>query len=98
MPDWIASGLPSRGFLTGAFWAAVVLVAIVFGLGHLPATSLLTPLTPLIVTRGLVLNAVAGVAFGWLFWKYGLEAAMLGHMSAHVVMQVPGVMLLRALL
>ena len=81
----------------GAFWAAIVLVAIVFGLGHLPATSLLTPLTPLIVTRGLVLNAVAGVAFGWLFWKYGLEAAMLGHMSAHVVMQVPGVMLLRAM-
>jgi len=45
-----------------------------------------------------VLNAVAGVAFGWLFWKYGLEAAMLGHMSAHVVMQAPGVMLLRAIL
>jgi Type II CAAX prenyl endopeptidase Rce1-like len=87
-------GLPT----TGAFWAAVVLVAIVFGLGHLPATSLITPLTPLIVARALVLNVVAGIAFGWLFWKYGLEAAMLGHMSAHVVMQAPGVMLLRAIL
>lgn len=87
-------GLPT----TGAFWTAIALVAIVFGLGHLPATSLMTPLTPLIVARALVLNGVAGIAFGWLFWKYGLEAAMLGHMSAHVVMQAPGVMLLRAIL
>lgn len=86
-------GLPT----TEAFWAAVVLVAIVFGLGHLPATSLMTPLTPILVARALVLNGVAGIAFGWLFWKYGLEAAMLGHMSAHVVMQVPGVVLLRAM-
>jgi uncharacterized membrane protein YjjP (DUF1212 family) len=49
------------------------------------------------VARALALNGLAGVAFGYLYWKHGLEAAIAGHMSAHVVMQVPGVMLLRAM-
>lgn len=86
-------GMPA----SGAFWIAIVLVAILFGLGHLPATSVVTPITPLLVVRTLVLNGIAGVAFGYLYWKHGLEAAMLGHMSAHVVLQIPGVMLLKTM-
>ena len=83
---------------TGAFWVAIIVVAVLFGLGHLPATAAIVPLTPMIVVRALVLNGVAGVAFGYLYWRNGLEAAMLGHMSAHLVMQVPGVMLLKNML
>ena len=41
---------------------------------------------------------LAGVAFGYLYWKRGLEAAMLRHMSAHLVMQIPDVMLLKTML
>lgn len=82
----------------GAFWAAIVVVALVFGLGHLPATAALAPLTPLLVARALVLNGVAGVAFGYLYWRHGLEAAMAGHMSAHVILQLPGIMLLTRML
>jgi membrane protease YdiL (CAAX protease family) len=78
----------------GAFWTAIIVVAVVFGLGHLPATAALTPLTPVMIARALVLNGVAGVAFGYLYWRHGLEAAMAGHMSTHLVLQVPGVMLL----
>jgi hypothetical protein len=48
--------------------------------------------------RALVLNGVAGIAFGYLYWKDGLEAAMIGHMSAHVVMQIPGVIVLTRML
>jgi membrane protease YdiL (CAAX protease family) len=92
---WKASvGTPAPG----AFWAAIVLVALVFGLGHLPATSLLAPLTPMIVARALVLNGIAGIAFGYLYWRYGLEAAMAGHMSTHLVLQGPGVMWLTSML
>jgi hypothetical protein len=58
----------------------------------------MTPLTPVLIVRALVLNGIAGVVLGYLYWKNGLEAAMLGHMSAHLVMQVPGVMLLRMML
>jgi hypothetical protein len=88
------AGMPS----SGAFWAAIVLVAILFGLGHLPMTGAMTPLTQVLVVRALVLNGVAGVAFGYLYWRHGLEAAMLGHMSAHLVMQAPGVILLKRML
>ena len=38
------------------------------------------------------------MANGYLYWRHGLEAPMAGHMSAHVVLQIPGVILLKALL
>ena len=31
------------------------------------------------------LNLCAGMVFGWLYWKKGLEAAFIAHMTAHVV-------------
>ena len=31
-------------------------------------------------------NSTAGILFGWLFWKKELEAAMIAHMMAHLVM------------
>jgi membrane protease YdiL (CAAX protease family) len=92
---WMTSdGVPT----SAAFRVAIVLVAVLFGLGHLPATSALTPLTTMLVVRALVLNGIAGIAFGYLYWKHGLDAAMIGHMSAHVVMQIPGVIILTNML
>ena len=70
------------------FWIANILAAVLFGLGHLPATALLIPLTPLVVTRAIVLNGLLGVVFGWLYWKRGLESAMLSHFSADIVLHV----------
>jgi hypothetical protein len=32
------------------------------------------------------------------YWTHGLEAAMIGYMSAHLVMQIPGVMMLTRML
>jgi hypothetical protein len=48
--------------------------------------------------RALVLNGIAGIVFGYLYWRHGLEAAMIGHMSAHLVMQIPGVIILTRML
>lgn len=61
-------------------------------------TAAVTPLTPILVWRALVLNGVAGIAFGYLYWRNGLEAAMPGHMIAHLLMQAPGVILLQRML
>ncbi|HLO15594.1 MAG TPA: CPBP family intramembrane glutamic endopeptidase, partial [Anaerolineales bacterium] len=69
-------------------WIANVLAAVLFGLGHLPATALQVPLTTLVVTRAVVLNGLLGIAFGWLYWKRGLEAAMISHFSADLVLHV----------
>jgi hypothetical protein len=66
-------------------WAAIVLTAIVFGLGHLPAVASVVALTPVVVTRTVLLNALGGIVFGWLFWRRSLEAAMVAHASVHIV-------------
>jgi len=69
-------------------WIANVLAAVIFGLGHLPATAMLAPLTPLVVIRAIVLNGIGGVGFGYLYMKHGLEAAMVSHFSADIVLHV----------
>ena len=70
------------------FWIANILAAVLFGLGHLPATALLIPLTPLVIIRAIVLNGLAGIAFGWLYQTRGLESAMIAHFSADIVLHV----------
>jgi membrane protease YdiL (CAAX protease family) len=70
------------------YWIAIILAAILFGLGHLPATANILPLTPLVITRAILLNGVAGVAFGWLYWKRGLESAIVAHFTADIVLHV----------
>jgi len=70
------------------FWSANLLAAVLFGAGHLPATAALLPLTPLVVFRAILLNGLAGVVFGYLYWKRGLESAMIAHFSADLVLHV----------
>ncbi len=70
------------------FWTANIFAALLFGAGHLPATARLAPLTPFIVARALVLNGLAGVLFGVLFWRYGLELAMIAHFCADIIIHV----------
>lgn len=65
-------------------WVAIFLSAIVFGVGHLPAMAAMVPLTTIIIVRTILLNAIGGIVFGWLYWKYSLEAAMISHAFAHV--------------
>lgn len=71
---------------TGTVWAAIVLSAVLFGAGHLPALASSFGLTPALVVRTVLLNALAGIGFGWLFWRYSLETAMVAHASFHVVL------------
>jgi hypothetical protein len=80
---------PARGRRIAAA-GAVVLAALLFGLGHLPATAALATLTPELVARALLLNGIAGLAFGWLYIRWGVESAMLGHAAAHLILQLPG--------
>jgi hypothetical protein len=70
------------------FWTANLLAALLFGAGHLPAAASLMPLTPLVVTRILILNGLPGLALGWLYWMRGLESAMLSHGVADIILHV----------
>jgi hypothetical protein len=79
---------PAGQIHPAAFWAANLIATLLFGLGHLPATARIAPLTPLIVARALVLNGLAGLLFGLLFWRYGLEIAMIAHACLDVMMHL----------
>jgi hypothetical protein len=70
------------------FWAANIATALVFGLGHLPATAAIAPLTAAIIVRAIVLNGTAGLVFGVLYRRYGLEWAMASHFAADLVLHV----------
>ena len=73
-----------------AFWISNLVVAILFGLGHLPSASLVMPITPLVVAVALSFNAIAAVVFGVLYRKRELEAAMVAHFTADFVIYVVG--------
>ena len=69
------------------FVVAILISSFVFGAGHLPVAFLLIPEPGLALIGFIVLaNSVFGVIAGCLYWKRGLESAMIAHMFAHVVM------------
>jgi membrane protease YdiL (CAAX protease family) len=75
-----------------------VVMAILFGIGHLPALkNVLGTIPPLMLFRTLLLNAPVGLACGWLFWTYGIEAAIVAHFFTDIIYHVVGTMVLRAL-
>lgn len=73
-----------------AFWFPNIFTAIAFGVGHLPFASLFIPMTAFVVVAALLLNGIAGIAFGYLFRTRGLEAAMIAHFTADFVINVVG--------
>jgi hypothetical protein len=87
------SGQPTEATL----WLANVIMSVVFGLGHLPATlAIMGNIKPLLVGRTLILNVPIALICGWLFWRFGIEAAIVAHFTADVVYHVGGTLLLRA--
>lgn len=72
----------------GAFWTANIIATLLFGLGHLPATARMARLTPLIISRAIILNGLAGLFFGVLFLRYGLEFAILAHFCMDILIHI----------
>jgi len=71
-------------------WTANILLAILFGLGHLASVVPFMPITMKIVLGALLLNGIASIAFTSLYLRRGLEAAMLAHFVADFVIWVIG--------
>jgi membrane protease YdiL (CAAX protease family) len=71
------------------YWVGIVVSAVIFGFGHLPIVYTLigTPTTELLLYI-ILGNTVGGMIFGWLYWKKGLETAMIGHIVAHIIILV----------
>jgi hypothetical protein len=60
-----------------------------FGASHLPFLYALAGNPPFgLVSAALAVNIAAAGAFGWLFWRAGLECAMIAHVLTHLVAAV----------
>lgn len=69
------------------FTTAIVFSAVVFGVGHLPmAIALSGAPTVALGLYVVVANASFGLVAGYLYWKKGLESAIIAHMLAHVML------------
>ncbi len=76
-----------RGGISAAImWLAVLASALLFGVSHLPSAAAVLPGITLPALAYVTLgNALFGIVAGYLFWRHGLEAAMLAHVTAHAV-------------
>lgn len=85
---WIFWRLAAPGDAVPAwcFWLGAAAAALLFAAGHLPMlyASVGEP-SPGLLAAVIGANALPGLMFGWLFWRRGLEAAMLAHASAHMI-------------
>lgn len=76
-------GQPKPAFFVGA----ILVSSLLFAVGHLPVAFMLFPEpTFALIVFALVGNSAFGLIAGYLYWKKGLESAMLAHALTHVVM------------
>jgi membrane protease YdiL (CAAX protease family) len=68
-------------------WISIIVSSIIFGLGHLGITGGVVAITPIVIFRAILLNSIS-VIFSWLYWKKGLESAMIAHFSSDIVIHV----------
>jgi hypothetical protein len=96
---WLLSRVwhtPSGRPTDATLWSANAIMAVVFALGHLPAAlAIVGSIKPPLVGRALVLNVPIALICGWLFWRFGIEGAIVAHFIADVVYHVGGTLLLR---
>lgn len=70
------------------YWLAIIITGVIFGLGHIGITGGLTSITFDVILRAVLLNGSLSVIYGVLYWKRGLESAMIAHFSTDVVLHI----------
>lgn len=71
------------------FVSAILISALIFGVGHLPVAIFVLQQTTIPVILFVILaNSGFGIVAGYLYWRRGLEAAIIAHMFCHVLLAV----------
>ena len=68
-------------------WTAIAISALAFGLVHLPSWIAAVHPTVFLIVSVLALNGAAGVLLGWIYWSWGIEAAILCHFAGDMMLQ-----------
>ncbi|MCA1603629.1 MAG: amino acid permease [Acidobacteria bacterium] len=86
---------PQRVYFIGAIIAS----SVIFGLGHLPFVFALVPdASVALILYVIAGNSIFGLVVGYLYWKKGLESAMIAHMLSHRMTSLPRTLGLRDLI
>lgn len=71
------------------YWIGILFSSLLFAIMHLPAVyALIGQLDNMVIGYIMAANTLGGIVFGWLYWRKGLETAMLAHMTTHVVLMM----------
>jgi hypothetical protein len=74
---------------TWVFMTAITVAAVGFGAVHLRlAAKISGSLSTIVVLETVLLNTLVGIVFGVLYWRWGLEHAMVAHFCADIVIHV----------
>lgn len=74
----------------GVQWWAIGVAALAFAAVHLPAWNAATPLNVAVVVAVILLNALGGAVFGYVFVSRGIALAILAHAGADCAIQFIG--------
>jgi hypothetical protein len=103
LPPEIADRVPPLSvllLLQGLQYTILLTIAIFIGIGCTRRVGMHSHLidywvfrSPKLVSFDDEVKWSLGIAYGWLFWQYSLEAAMISHASFHVVVFVFNILL-----
>lgn len=71
-------------------WMGILISAMAFAAAHLPNWLAATTPTTILIGSVIALNGLAGIVFGQVYWRWGIEAAILAHFAGDLVTQVLG--------
>ncbi|QTH40672.1 CPBP family intramembrane metalloprotease [Cohnella sp. LGH] len=71
---------------TIAFWISIVITGVIFGLAHLPGHIAQGCVrSPLLIASTVLGNLWVSIICGYLFWQFGIIAAIIVHMLFHII-------------
>jgi len=83
--------LPSRRWpLAVVVWIAILIAALAFGAAHLSKWSAEISQLPSLAVSILLLNGIVGTILGYLYWRFGLEVAILCHFGGDFAVYILG--------
>lgn len=87
---WIISRLIPRSSsrVSSVIGSGNVIAALLFGAMHLPQAAQATRLSGAVTFYLLVGNGIVGLACGWLYWRKGILAAIVSHITVDLVLKV----------
>jgi membrane protease YdiL (CAAX protease family) len=64
------------------FWTSNIVIALLFGVAHLPAWAATTTVTVPLAAAVISVNGFVSLVLGHVYWRYGIVAAALAHICA----------------